>query len=71
MKIFLTIELISFLLLAVSEWRFWSKTYNWRSDDGGWSQIYSYKPSDRTIRVNMNYASLILAVVGILFIIWN
>jgi len=70
MKIFLTIELIGLIILILSEWRFWANTRNWHSEDGGYTQTYTYSQETKKLRVNFNFLALTIIVTGFLFLIW-
>lgn len=69
MRIFLTIEVLALFIVIVSEWRYWSKTWNWRPTDTGF-QYQTTMGSKRT-RMMVVYDSLALSIAGFFFIIWS
>ena len=70
LEIFLTIELISILVLVWGEWQYWATTSNWRSDDGGLSHTYTYQIKNKYIQAQTRHASVVISVIGLLVLIW-
>ena len=70
MKITLTIELFALLTLIIGEWNYWHNTSNWRTEDGGWTTIYTYSVIAKKVRTDLRALAGLLCVSGLLVLIW-
>lgn len=71
MKLFLSIEFLSLLLLIVSQWIDWNSRQSQGYSDGGFTWHYTISRAVRKRTGNMAWASLAGMVIGVLALIWN
>ena len=71
MRIFLTLEFLALLSLTIGWWRDVSYRHSYSSYDDGWTISYKYSIKIRKQAYHSSYLAGVLAIVGVLFLIWT
>ena len=71
MKIFITIELVAIISLIISYMFDLSHQETTRFSDDGWTRHYTISRRVRFWTSNIAWASVIVMLIGVLFLIWS
>jgi len=71
MKITLTIELIALLTFIIGWGVDIENRYGYYSSDDGWTTTYHYTPWARKFAYRASIIAEIIAIIGILWLIWD